>query len=173
MCFQRSTRSSPPRLPLLSQRLGAAQTTGAAEGADAAGFKRLRSGGKDVTLILNFPPFSALRTAAWSSTQNLLLEHSQVKHFLSPSRPALNASSGVSGFKHIRPPFLEDLESKQKSHELKVQVVSSSSLMKECVCVVLCETDACCVMEQKDEGGLQTDSPCGAKTQPGQAGLCE
>ncbi|XP_030254798.1 E3 ubiquitin-protein ligase RNF31 [Sparus aurata] len=35
------------------------------------------------------------------------------------------------------------------------------------------QSDACCVMEQKDEGGLQTDSPCGAKTQPGQAGLCE
>lgn len=118
MCFQRSTRSSPPRLPLLSQGLGAAQTTGAAEGADAAGFIHLHSGGKDVTLILNFPPFSALRTAAWSSTQNLLLEHNQVKRFLSSSRPALNASSGVSGFKHIRPLFHEDLESKQMSNEL-------------------------------------------------------
>ncbi|XP_044031747.1 E3 ubiquitin-protein ligase RNF31-like [Siniperca chuatsi] len=35
------------------------------------------------------------------------------------------------------------------------------------------QTDACCVMEQKDEGGQQTDSPCGIQTQPGQAGLCE
>ncbi|XP_070708978.1 E3 ubiquitin-protein ligase RNF31-like [Pempheris klunzingeri] len=35
------------------------------------------------------------------------------------------------------------------------------------------QTDACCVMEQKDEGGLQIDSPCGSQTQPGQAGLCE
>ncbi|KAI3355465.1 hypothetical protein L3Q82_018304 [Scortum barcoo] len=34
-------------------------------------------------------------------------------------------------------------------------------------------TDACCVMEQKDEGGLPIDSPCGLQTQPGQAGLCE
>nr|XP_020503211.1 E3 ubiquitin-protein ligase RNF31-like [Labrus bergylta] len=31
----------------------------------------------------------------------------------------------------------------------------------------------CCVMEQKDDDGLQTDSPCGTQTQPGQAGLCE
>uniref|UniRef100_A0A3Q0SMN5 Uncharacterized protein n=1 Tax=Amphilophus citrinellus TaxID=61819 RepID=A0A3Q0SMN5_AMPCI len=30
----------------------------------------------------------------------------------------------------------------------------------------------CGVMEQKDEGGQQVDSPCGTKTQPGQAGLC-
>ncbi|XP_056869366.1 E3 ubiquitin-protein ligase RNF31-like [Takifugu flavidus] len=35
------------------------------------------------------------------------------------------------------------------------------------------QTDACCVMEQKDEGGQQIDSPCGVQTQPGQAGLCE
>ncbi|XP_034561728.1 E3 ubiquitin-protein ligase RNF31-like isoform X1 [Notolabrus celidotus] len=35
------------------------------------------------------------------------------------------------------------------------------------------QTDACCVMEQKDEAGQQIDSPCGAQTQPGQAGLCE
>lgn len=35
------------------------------------------------------------------------------------------------------------------------------------------QTDACGVMEQKDEGGQQTDSPCGIQTQPGQAGLCE
>ncbi|XP_035287061.1 E3 ubiquitin-protein ligase RNF31 [Anguilla anguilla] len=31
----------------------------------------------------------------------------------------------------------------------------------------------CGVMEQKDEGGRQVDSPCGAQTQPGQAGLCD
>ncbi|KAJ8395965.1 hypothetical protein AAFF_G00026730 [Aldrovandia affinis] len=31
----------------------------------------------------------------------------------------------------------------------------------------------CGVMEQKDEGGRQMDSPCGAQTQPGQAGLCD
>uniref|UniRef100_A0A3Q4H128 E3 ubiquitin-protein ligase RNF31-like n=1 Tax=Neolamprologus brichardi TaxID=32507 RepID=A0A3Q4H128_NEOBR len=31
----------------------------------------------------------------------------------------------------------------------------------------------CGVMEQKDEGGQQVDSPCGVKTQPGQAGLCD
>ncbi|XP_062375630.1 E3 ubiquitin-protein ligase RNF31 isoform X1 [Sardina pilchardus] len=31
----------------------------------------------------------------------------------------------------------------------------------------------CGVIEQKDEGGQQTDSACGAQTQPGQAGLCE
>lgn len=36
-----------------------------------------------------------------------------------------------------------------------------------------CLSDACCVMEQKDEGGQQIDSPCGVQTQPGQAGLCE
>lgn len=36
-----------------------------------------------------------------------------------------------------------------------------------------CLSDACCVMEQKEEGGQQTDSPCGVQTQPGQAGLCE
>nr|XP_046226825.1 E3 ubiquitin-protein ligase RNF31-like [Scatophagus argus] len=35
------------------------------------------------------------------------------------------------------------------------------------------QTDACCVMEQKDEEGQQIDSPCGIQTQPGQAGLCE
>lgn len=34
------------------------------------------------------------------------------------------------------------------------------------------QTDECGVMEQKDEGGQQVDSPCGTKTQPGQAGLC-
>lgn len=28
-------------------------------------------------------------------------------------------------------------------------------------------------MEQKDDGGHQTDAACGAQTQPGQAGLCE
>ncbi|XP_028290354.1 E3 ubiquitin-protein ligase RNF31-like isoform X2 [Gouania willdenowi] len=33
--------------------------------------------------------------------------------------------------------------------------------------------NVCCVMEQKDEGGQQIDSPCGVQTQPGQAGLCE
>ncbi|XP_048866204.1 LOW QUALITY PROTEIN: E3 ubiquitin-protein ligase RNF31 [Brienomyrus brachyistius] len=31
----------------------------------------------------------------------------------------------------------------------------------------------CSVMEQKDDGGHQTDAACGAQTQPGQAGLCE
>lgn len=36
-----------------------------------------------------------------------------------------------------------------------------------------CLSDACCVMEQKDDGGQQIDSPCGIQTQPGQAGLCE
>uniref|UniRef100_UPI003AAF2CF6 E3 ubiquitin-protein ligase RNF31-like n=1 Tax=Centroberyx gerrardi TaxID=166262 RepID=UPI003AAF2CF6 len=35
------------------------------------------------------------------------------------------------------------------------------------------QTDSCVVMEQKDEGGQQIDSPCGIQTQPGQAGLCE
>ncbi|CAN9506077.1 unnamed protein product [Ophioblennius macclurei] len=34
-------------------------------------------------------------------------------------------------------------------------------------------TDACGVMELKDEGNQQVDSPCGIQTQPGQAGLCE
>lgn len=34
------------------------------------------------------------------------------------------------------------------------------------------QPDACGVMEQKDEGGQQADSPCGDQTQPGQAGLC-
>lgn len=37
----------------------------------------------------------------------------------------------------------------------------------------LSKPDACGVMEQKDEGGQQIDSPCGIQTQPGQAGLCE
>lgn len=31
----------------------------------------------------------------------------------------------------------------------------------------------CGVIEQKDEGPRPTDSPCGAQTQPGQAGLCD
>ncbi|AWP21084.1 putative E3 ubiquitin-protein ligase RNF31 [Scophthalmus maximus] len=35
------------------------------------------------------------------------------------------------------------------------------------------QTDTCGVMEQKDDGGLQMDSPCGVQTQLGQAGLCE
>ncbi|KAM6908817.1 E3 ubiquitin-protein ligase RNF31-like isoform 1-T1 [Lycodopsis pacificus] len=35
------------------------------------------------------------------------------------------------------------------------------------------QSDACCLMEQKDEAGQQIDSPCGLQTQPGQAGLCE
>ncbi|KAK5849762.1 hypothetical protein PBY51_014068 [Eleginops maclovinus] len=35
------------------------------------------------------------------------------------------------------------------------------------------QTEACGVMEQKDEAGQQIDSPCGHQTQPGQAGLCE
>lgn len=35
------------------------------------------------------------------------------------------------------------------------------------------QTDACGVMEQKDEGGQQIDSPCGVQTQPGEAGLCD
>ncbi|KAG7455059.1 hypothetical protein MATL_G00252420 [Megalops atlanticus] len=35
------------------------------------------------------------------------------------------------------------------------------------------QAGVCGVMEQKDEGGRQVDSPCGAQTQPGQAGLCE
>uniref|UniRef100_A0A673CWN9 E3 ubiquitin-protein ligase RNF31-like n=1 Tax=Sphaeramia orbicularis TaxID=375764 RepID=A0A673CWN9_9TELE len=35
------------------------------------------------------------------------------------------------------------------------------------------QTANCGVMEQKDEGGLQIDSPCGLETRPGQAGLCE
>ncbi|XP_019110054.2 E3 ubiquitin-protein ligase RNF31 [Larimichthys crocea] len=35
------------------------------------------------------------------------------------------------------------------------------------------QTDSCRVMEQKDEEGLQVDSPCGIQTKPGQAGLCE
>ncbi|KAM8823805.1 E3 ubiquitin-protein ligase RNF31-like isoform 2-T4 [Spinachia spinachia] len=32
------------------------------------------------------------------------------------------------------------------------------------------QSEACCVMEQKDE---KVESPCGLRTQPGQAGLCE
>ncbi|XP_028988085.1 E3 ubiquitin-protein ligase RNF31 isoform X2 [Betta splendens] len=35
------------------------------------------------------------------------------------------------------------------------------------------QTGLCGVIEQKDEGGQQTDSACGAQTQPGHAGLCE
>lgn len=35
------------------------------------------------------------------------------------------------------------------------------------------QTDACCVMEQKDDSGVHVDSPCGTQTQPGQAGLCD
>ncbi|XP_062335867.1 E3 ubiquitin-protein ligase RNF31-like isoform X1 [Osmerus eperlanus] len=35
------------------------------------------------------------------------------------------------------------------------------------------QTDECGVMEQKDEGGQQTDSHCGIKTKQGHAGLCE
>ncbi|KAM9322401.1 E3 ubiquitin-protein ligase RNF31 [Pholidichthys leucotaenia] len=35
------------------------------------------------------------------------------------------------------------------------------------------QTDLCGVIEQKDEGGQQPDSACGAQTQPGHAGLCE
>lgn len=35
------------------------------------------------------------------------------------------------------------------------------------------QTETCGVMEQKDEGAQQGDSPCGIETQPGQAGLCE
>ncbi|KAK6299661.1 hypothetical protein J4Q44_G00296940 [Coregonus suidteri] len=35
------------------------------------------------------------------------------------------------------------------------------------------QTDACGVMEQKDDGGQQIDSPCGVQTQPGHAGLCD
>lgn len=31
----------------------------------------------------------------------------------------------------------------------------------------------CGVIEQKDEGGQQPDTACGAQTQPGHAGLCE
>ncbi|XP_059199906.1 E3 ubiquitin-protein ligase RNF31 isoform X2 [Centropristis striata] len=34
-------------------------------------------------------------------------------------------------------------------------------------------TGLCGVIEQKDEGGQQPDSACGAQTQPGHAGLCE
>lgn len=41
------------------------------------------------------------------------------------------------------------------------------------VVFLLSEPDTCGVMEQKDEGGEQTDSPCGIQTQPEQAGLCE
>ncbi|XP_060761598.1 E3 ubiquitin-protein ligase RNF31 [Neoarius graeffei] len=35
------------------------------------------------------------------------------------------------------------------------------------------QTGVCGVIEQKDDGTRQTDSACGAQTQPGQAGLCE
>ncbi|KAM7401442.1 hypothetical protein PAMA_005581 [Pampus argenteus] len=35
------------------------------------------------------------------------------------------------------------------------------------------QTGMCGVIEQKDEGGQQPDSACGAQTQPGHAGLCE
>eukprot|EP00064_Thunnus_orientalis_P004382 superscaffoldBa00000396_g4393 len=35
------------------------------------------------------------------------------------------------------------------------------------------QTGLCGVIEQKDEGGQQPDSACGAQTQPGHAGLCE
>ncbi|XP_028329514.1 E3 ubiquitin-protein ligase RNF31 isoform X1 [Gouania willdenowi] len=35
------------------------------------------------------------------------------------------------------------------------------------------QTGLCGVIEQKDEGGAQPDSACGAQTQPGHAGLCE
>ena len=44
-----------------------------------------------------------------------------------------------------------------------------------CVCDSVCVVflGLCGVIEQKDEGAQQTDSACGAQTQPGQAGLCE
>ncbi|XP_072219676.1 E3 ubiquitin-protein ligase RNF31 isoform X2 [Leuresthes tenuis] len=35
------------------------------------------------------------------------------------------------------------------------------------------QTGLCGVIEQKDEGGQQSDSACGAQTQPGHAALCE
>uniref|UniRef100_A0A4W4HKN0 RBR-type E3 ubiquitin transferase n=1 Tax=Electrophorus electricus TaxID=8005 RepID=A0A4W4HKN0_ELEEL len=37
----------------------------------------------------------------------------------------------------------------------------------------LLQVRVCGVIEQKDEGARQTDSACGAQSQPGQAGLCE
>lgn len=37
----------------------------------------------------------------------------------------------------------------------------------------LCFSGLCGVIEQKDEGGQQPDSACGAQTQQGYAGLCE
>lgn len=36
-----------------------------------------------------------------------------------------------------------------------------------------CLSGLCGVIEQKDEGGQQSDSACGAQTQPGHAALCE
>lgn len=42
------------------------------------------------------------------------------------------------------------------------------------ICILaLFASGVCGVIEQKDEGPRPTDSPCGAQTQPGQAGLCE
>lgn len=45
-------------------------------------------------------------------------------------------------------------------------------LFPKCI-LALFASGVCGVIEQKDEGPRPTDSPCGAQTQPGQAGLCE
>lgn len=81
---------------------------------------------------------------AWSSTQNLQLERKLVFFIFSP----FDVNSG--------------------SERAQIDPLGASHLSDS-----TCPSDACCVMEQKDEGGQQIDSPCGVQTQPGQAGLCE
>uniref|UniRef100_A0A3Q0T4X8 Uncharacterized protein n=1 Tax=Amphilophus citrinellus TaxID=61819 RepID=A0A3Q0T4X8_AMPCI len=61
--------------------------------------------------------------------------------------------------------YLRDWEPSRLQALLQVNTHTHTSLK-----VIL---GLCGVIEQKDEGGQQPDSACGAQTQPGHAGLCE
>uniref|UniRef100_A0A3B4ZLF3 E3 ubiquitin-protein ligase RNF31-like n=1 Tax=Stegastes partitus TaxID=144197 RepID=A0A3B4ZLF3_9TELE len=64
--------------------------------------------------------------------------------------------------------YLRDWEPSRLQALLKVQMYTHRHTSCAQAVVSLCG-----VIEQKDEGGQQPDSACGAQTQPGHAGLCE
>lgn len=115
------------------------------------------------------------RGVVWSSTQNLLLEPKLVKELLSicwkhVSHHTLLMLSREFRLNH----FDRDSLSVDLSLELYFSEEYRGSIHHRLISrFLLCASDACCVMEQKDEGGVHVDSPCGIQTQPGQAGLCE
>lgn len=145
MQLHRPARSSPSRLPLLPERLGTSPAAGAAAGTR---HRRHQLTFQSVLLV-------------GEKKENLFLFIPQRNGVEFNTEPSTGTQTGIFLFSHL-------FDVNSGSERAQIDPLGASRLSDS-----TCLSDACCVMEQKDEGGQQIDSPCGVQTQPGQAGLCE